>query len=140
MDIAYFGQDQTDLLHPDLTALETLEKVEGDGKRGNIRTILGGFLFQGDDSYKKVSVLSGGERNRLAPARLLLTQANLLILDEPTNHLDMRSKSVLQRALQQYRGTFVVISHDRSFLEPFTNKVLEVAPKGFRLFPGSFPE
>ena len=70
VDIAYFGQDQTDLLHPDLTALETLEKVEGDGKRGNIRTILGGFLFQGDDAYKKVSVLSGGERNRLALARL----------------------------------------------------------------------
>ena len=140
VDIAYFGQDQTDLLHPDLTALETLEKVEGDGKRGNIRTILGGFLFQGDDAYKKVSVLSGGERNRLALAKLLLTQANFLILDEPTNHLDMRSKSVLQRALQQYRGTFVVISHDRSFLETLTNKVLEVAPKGFRLFPGSFPE
>ncbi len=140
VDIAYFGQDQTDALNPELSALETLEKVESDGRRENLRTILGGFLFQGDDANKKVSVLSGGERNRLALAKMLLTSANFLILDEPTNHLDMRSKSVLQKALKQYPGTFAIISHDRSFLGPLTNKVLEITIAGWRLFPGNFSE
>jgi ATP-binding cassette subfamily F protein 3 len=94
----------------------------------NLRTLLGAFLFRGDDVFKKVSVLSGGERGRLALARMLLQPANFLILDEPTNHLDLHSQEVLQKALIDYTGAYVIVSHNRSFLDPIVTKVLEFIP------------
>jgi len=101
---------------------------------------LGSFLFHGDDVFKKVSVLSGGEKSRLALAKMLLHPANFLIMDEPTNHLDMRSKRILQEALLEYTGTFVIVSHDRSFLDPLVTKVLEASTGSIRSFPGNVSE
>ena len=95
---------------------------------GNLRSILGAFLFRGDDVFKRVSVLSGGERGRLALARMLLQPANFLVLDEPTNHLDLHSQEVLQRALADYSGAYAIVSHNRSFLDPIVTKVLEFIP------------
>ena len=95
---------------------------------GNLRTLLGAFLFRGDDVFKSVGVLSGGERGRLALARMLLQPANFLILDEPTNHLDLQSQEVLQKALLDYSGAYVIVSHNRSFLDPIVTKVLEFIP------------
>jgi len=123
--IGYFAQDQAQLLNGELTVLETLEEVATEPVRTKLRSILGGFLFAGDDVYKKVKVLSGGEKTRLALARMLLTPVNLLILDEPTNHLDMRSKDILKNALIHFDGTLVVVSHDRDFLQGLTSRVFE---------------
>ena len=106
-------------------------------KESRLRSILGSFLFTGDDVFKKVKVLSGGEKSRLALAKMLLSPANFLIFDEPTNHLDMSSKAVLQQALQQYQGTCMIVSHDRSFLDPIVNKVLEIQPGAIRLLVGN---
>ncbi len=139
--LSYFAQHQAQELDPTREVIETLEDVASGDGRTRLRTILGAFLFRGDDVFKKVSVLSGGERNRLALARMLLRPFNCLIMDEPTNHLDMRSKEVLQRALLQYPGTFVIVSHDRAFLEPLVNKVLEIKPGGrAALQPGKLSE
>lgn len=126
--IAYFSQTHADELNPDRTVLQTLEGHVTDEAAGNLRTLLGAFLFRGDDVFKSVSVLSGGERGRLALARMLLQPANFLILDEPTNHLDLASQEVLQRALQDYTGAYVIVSHNRSFLDPIVTKVLEFIP------------
>ena len=108
-----------------MTVLETIEEVAGSEVSGNLRSLLGCFLFRGDDVFKKVDVLSGGERSRLSLAKILLKPANFLILDEPTNHLDMQSQKVLQDALIAYKGTIVIVSHNRDFLDPITNKVIE---------------
>lgn len=121
----YYAQDQSDLLDPDKTVFNTIDDVATGDIRPKIRTILGSFLFQGDDIDKKVKVLSGGEKSRLSLAKLLLTPSNLLILDEPTNHLDMRSKDILKNALLQFKGTLIVVSHDRDFLAGLTNRVFE---------------
>ncbi|MCL4539386.1 MAG: ATP-binding cassette domain-containing protein, partial [Bacteroidetes bacterium] len=107
------------------------------GIRTKLRTILGAFLFRGDDVFKRVSVLSGGEKSRLALAKMLLQPANFLVMDEPTNHLDMRSKKVLQEALGEYEGTFVIVSHDRAFLDPLVNKVAEFSHGRVRTFTGN---
>ena len=135
--ISYFGQHQADELDKSLTVLATLEDSAEGKNTTNIRSILGTFLFRGDDVFKKVSVLSGGERNRLALARMLARSANFLILDEPTNHLDMRSQDALQNALKEYTGAYLIVSHNRAFVDPLATKVLEIRKDGLSLFPGN---
>ena len=123
--IGYFAQNQAQLLDENKTVFETIDYVAQGDIRTKIRDILGAFMFGGEASEKKVRVLSGGERSRLAMIRLLLEPVNLLILDEPTNHLDMRSKDVLKNALKEFDGTVIVVSHDREFLDGLVEKVYE---------------
>jgi ATP-binding cassette subfamily F protein 3 len=125
MVVSYFAQHQAEELTPSYDVLQTVETVAAGDVRRHLRTLLGCFLFHGDDVFKKVSVLSGGEKSRLALAKMLLTPANLIVLDEPTNHLDMRSKAVLQEALAEFEGSMVIVSHDRDFLDPLVTKVVE---------------
>ena len=127
--IGYFAQNQAQLLDDNLTVFETIDYVAQGDIRTKIRDILGAFMFGGEASEKKVKVLSGGERSRLAMIRLLLEPVNLLILDEPTNHLDMRSKDVLKNALKDFDGTVIVVSHDRDFLDGLVEKVYEFGNK-----------
>ena len=127
--IGYFAQNQAQLLDDNLTVFETIDYVAQGDIRTKIRDILGAFMFGGEASEKKVKVLSGGERSRLAMIRLLLEPVNLLILDEPTNHLDMRSKDVLKNALKDFDGTVIVVSHDRDFLDGLVGKVYEFGNK-----------
>ena len=134
---AYFGQHQAQELSPDYTALETLNMVENDKTLTQTRSLLGAFLFSGEDVDKKVRVLSGGEKSRLALARMIATPANLLIMDEPTNHLDMISQEILQDALKQYDGTIIIVSHNRYFLDQFVNKVLEIKDRKSNLYEGN---
>lgn len=134
---AYFAQHQADILDVEDTALSVVERASPSGQVGRARSILGSFLFEGDDVFKKVGVLSGGERNRLALAKILLARSNFLILDEPTNHLDMRSKDQLQSALIDYTGTLLIVSHDRDFLEPLVTRVLEVSQNSIKWYYGS---
>lgn len=123
--IGYYAQNQDDLMNGDFTVFDTLDRVAVGEIRTKLRDILGAFLFRGEDIDKKVKVLSGGERARLAMARLMLEPYNLLVLDEPTNHMDMRSKDILKNALQKYNGTVIVVSHDREFLDGLVDKVYE---------------
>lgn len=125
VSIGYYAQNQAETLQPNLTLLETMEQHSPPEMRTKLRAILGAFLFSGEDQEKKVSVLSGGERARLALACLLLKPVNLLVLDEPTNHLDMLSKEVLKNAIQQFNGTLIVVSHDRDFLSGLTHQTIE---------------
>ncbi len=134
---AYFAQHQAEELDLTKDALQIVDEVATGEIRKKLRTILGSFLFHGDDVFKKVGVLSGGEKSRLALAKMLLQPANFLIMDEPTNHLDMRSKTVLQESLLEYDGTYVIVSHDRAFLDPLVNKVLEINTSGIRTFLGN---
>ena len=134
---SYFAQHQADELDLKKTVFEIMREAAPKAKETRLRTILGCFLFQGDDVFKKVSVLSGGEKSRLALARMLLSPANFLIFDEPTNHLDMQSKQILQQALEQYEGTFMIVSHDRDFIDPIVNKTLEVQPGYIKTYLGN---
>lgn len=127
--IGYYAQNQAETLDPKLTLLETMENNSPAEMRTKLRSILGAFLFSGEDHDKKVVVLSGGERARLAMACMLLRPINLLVLDEPTNHLDMISKEVLKKAVQDYKGTLIVVSHDRDFLGGLTEKTIEFRDK-----------
>ncbi len=127
--IGYFAQNQAQMLNEEMTVFETIDYVATGDIRTKIRDILGAFMFGGDASDKKVKVLSGGERSRLAMIRLLLEPVNLLILDEPTNHLDMRSKDVLKEAIRDFNGTVIVVSHDREFLDGLVDKVYEFGNK-----------
>ncbi len=132
--IGYFAQQQAEELDPEKTVLEEVEQVKEDPTIDtNPRAVLGALLFSGDDVFKKTAVLSGGERNRVALAKMLMKPANCVILDEPTNHLDIRSKEVLQEAINLYEGTMILVSHDRAFLDSVVNKVLEVRPDGTRM-------
>ena len=135
---AYFAQDQERRLDPGATVLDTVQAAAAAGRQQKVRDLLGAFLFTADDLDKPVGVLSGGERVRVALARLLLQPINLLLLDEPTNHLDIVSTEALTRALEQYRGTLIVVSHDRAFLRRLVTGVLEVDRGGARLYPGDF--
>jgi ATP-binding cassette subfamily F protein 3 len=127
--VGYFAQNQASLLDPDLTIFQTVDIVAVGDIRTQIKNILGRFMFSGDDVEKKVSVLSGGERTRLAMVKLLLEPVNLLILDEPTNHLDLKSKDVLKEALLGFDGTLILVSHDRDFLQGLSEKVYEFKDK-----------
>jgi ATP-binding cassette subfamily F protein 3 len=132
----YYAQNQDELLNPEMTVLQTIDRVAVGDIRTKIRDILGAFLFSGDDVDKKVKVLSGGEKSRLALARLLLEPYNLLVLDEPTNHLDMRSKDILKQALMKYDGTLIVVSHDRDFLDGLTEKIYEFRDQKIKEYRG----
>ena len=123
--VSYYAQDQSEILDPAKTVLQTVEEIAPTMPTARLRALLGCFLFEGEDVFKPVSVLSGGEKSRLALTRMLLMPANLLVLDEPTNHLDIRSKEMLQDALLNYTGAYVIVSHDRDFLEPLIEKVLD---------------
>jgi len=136
----YFAQDEATRLNPTLTVYETLEVGSATDMVPAIRNILGGFLFSGDDVYKKAGVLSGGERTRLAVARMLLRPSNTLLLDEPTNHLDLDSKDVLLDALEDYGGTLVIVSHDRYFVEKLATKIIEVGHGQATVYPGTYAE
>jgi ATP-binding cassette subfamily F protein 3 len=136
----YFAQDEATRLDPALTVYQTLEAGSPLTMVPAIRNILGGFLFSGDDIYKKVGVLSGGERTRLAVARMLLRPANLLLLDEPTNHLDLDSKDVLLDALIEYGGTLIFVSHDRYFVDRLATRVIEIGGGEALLYPGNYEE
>ncbi len=127
--LGYYAQNQAETLSGDDTVFDTIDKVATGEMRSHIRTLLGAFLFGGEASFKKVKVLSGGEKSRLAMCKLLLEPYNLLVLDEPTNHLDMRSKDVLKNALNNFEGTVIVVSHDRDFLKGITNRVFEFKDK-----------
>jgi len=134
--IGYYAQNQALLLNPNKTVFETIDEVAVGDIRPKIRTILGRFLFTTEDTEKKVSVLSGGEKSRLALAKLLLSPFNLLILDEPTNHLDMASKDVLKNALLHYTGSLIVVSHDRDFLSGLCDKIFEFKDKKIKTYIG----
>lgn len=127
--VGYFAQNQASLLDPDISVFETVDNVAEGEVRTQLKNILGSFMFSGDDIYKKVGVLSGGERTRLAMVKLLLEPVNFLILDEPTNHLDLRSKEVLKEALLSFDGTLILVSHDRDFLQGLAEKVFEFKNK-----------
>ena len=140
MVLDYFAQDQAQALNPTRTVYEEMTAASPTTMVPMIRNILGGFLFSGDDIYKRVSVLSGGERNRLALAKMLLSPSNLLLLDEPTNHLDLDSKEVLLEALADYSGTLVFVSHDRYFVDRLADKVIEVGGGQAVLYPGGYED
>jgi ATP-binding cassette subfamily F protein 3 len=136
--VQYYAQHQLEALVPQDTVLETLERVAEPGSRQRLRTLLGSFLFSGDDVDKKVGVLSGGEKARLALARMLIRPSNLMLLDEPTNHLDLQSREVLEEALDEYEGTLVVISHDRYFINRIATSIAEIGGGRAQLFPGDY--
>jgi ATP-binding cassette subfamily F protein 3 len=138
--IGYFAQNQASLLDENLTVFQTVDYVATGDVRTKIRDILGAFMFGGEASDKKVKVLSGGERSRLAMIRLLLEPVNLLILDEPTNHLDIKSKDVLKEAIKNFSGTAIIVSHDREFLDGLVEKVFEFGNKKVREFLGGIYE
>ncbi|HKB86196.1 MAG TPA: ATP-binding cassette domain-containing protein [Ignavibacteriaceae bacterium] len=134
--ISYYAQDVADNLNPGLDIIETLEGIAEEKTIGQLRSLLGSFLFTGDDVFKKVGVLSGGEKSRVALAKILLTKSNFIILDEPTNHLDISSKKVLQKALADFKGSLILVSHDIDFLDPVVNKVVEIRRGKIRNFEG----
>ncbi len=140
VSLGYFAQNTNEMLDMEKTVMATLEDVAPADVRPKVRNILGNFLFSGEDIDKKVKVLSGGEKARLAMAKLLLAPANFLVLDEPTNHLDMRSKDILKNALLQFDGTVVIVSHDREFLHGLTDKVFEFKNMQIREYPGDIYE
>ncbi|MDX2361054.1 MAG: ABC-F family ATP-binding cassette domain-containing protein [Crocinitomicaceae bacterium] len=133
VNITYFAQDQAEALDVSKTVYETVDETAKGEIRKSLRSVLGAFLFRGEDVDKKVSVLSGGERTRLSLCQLLLSPSNFLILDEPTNHLDIQSKEVLKSALQNYEGTFIVVSHDREFLDGLTNRIWDIENEGLKI-------
>ena len=140
VSISYFAQQQAEELDPQKTALQTVEELAPLEGMTGLRSLLGAFLFSGDDVFKKVAILSGGEKSRLALAKMLLLRANFLILDEPTNHLDMASKAVLQQALCDFSGSCLIVSHDRDFLEPLINKVIDIRSGALHMLHGTISD
>ncbi len=138
--IGYFAQQQLELLNPNHTVLESLSSVAGDMSQGQLRNLLGGFLFRRDEVDKRVSVLSGGERSRLLLCRILVQQANFLLLDEPTNHLDIQGRRVLEEALKGYGGAFCLVSHDRHLINAVANKIMVITNHRVELFHGNYDD
>ncbi|MBL7996752.1 ABC-F family ATP-binding cassette domain-containing protein, partial [bacterium] len=136
--LEYFAQQQSDKLDATKTAYEEVASSGSNQPPLVLRTILGAFLFSGDDIYKKVGVLSGGEKSRLAFAKMLLNPANFIILDEPTNHIDAQSKEILQGALTEFQGTLLIVSHDRHFMNNLVNKVIEIRDGKIKTYLGNF--
>jgi ATP-binding cassette subfamily F protein 3 len=136
----FFAQHQLEALHLENTALQELQSFAPKHTETELRTILGSFLFTGDDVFKKIKVLSGGEKSRVALAKALTADANFLVLDEPTNHLDMQSVNILIQALQQYEGTLIVVSHDRYFLDNVANKIWFIEDHKIKEYPGNYKE
>ncbi|WP_372802292.1 ABC-F family ATP-binding cassette domain-containing protein [Lutibacter sp.] len=136
VQIGYFAQNQAEYLNGEKTVLEIMEDASSDANRTKVRDMLGSFLFSGEDVDKKVKVLSGGERNRLALCKMLLNPFNVLVMDEPTNHLDIASKNVLKQALNNFEGTLILVSHDRDFLQGLSNKVYEFKDKVIKEYLG----
>ena len=140
VQVGYYAQNQAAMLDGERTVFQTIDDIAVGDIRPKIRNILGSFLFDSEDCEKKVKVLSGGEKARLALAKLLLTPSNLLVLDEPTNHLDMDSKDILKNALLQYTGTLIVVSHDRDFLQGLTDELYEFRDGAVHEFKGDIFE
>ena len=140
VEISYYAQHQAQMLYGDKTVFQTIDDIATGDMRSKVRSLLGAFLFSGEDVDKKVKVLSGGEKSRLALAKLLLQPSNLLVLDEPTNHLDIRAKEVLKDALKNYDGALVIVSHDRDFLQGLTNKTVEFKNKQIREYDGDIED
>ncbi len=135
--ISYYAQNTAEQLDPEKTVLQTLQSIAALKPPGELRTLLGGFLFTNDDVFKPVSVLSGGEKSRLALATMILQPANLLIMDEPTNHLDAQSKAILQSSLGRFSGTYIIVSHDRDFLAPLITKVIALKDLSLKIYHGN---
>jgi ATP-binding cassette subfamily F protein 3 len=140
VEIDYFAQDQYKELNPEARMIDDLGRVAPQKTQPELRTLLGSFLFSADEVFKRIGVLSGGERNRYALARMLLQPSNFLLLDEPTNHLDLRAKDVLLEALEKFTGTVVFVSHDRYFIDKLATRVFEVADGGVQVFPGNYED
>jgi ATP-binding cassette subfamily F protein 3 len=140
VELDYFAQDQYKELDTEARVLDDLGEAAPRMTNTELRNLLGCFLFTEDDVFKRIGVLSGGERNRYALARMLLHPANFLLLDEPTNHLDLRAKDVLLEALEKYTGTVMFVSHDRYFIEKLATRVFEVADQAVHVFPGNFAD
>ncbi len=134
--VSYYAQDVADNLNPDLEIIETVDGIAENKTVGQLRSLLGSFLFSGDDVFKKVGILSGGEKSRVALCKILLTKANFIILDEPTNHLDYASKLILQKALIDFRGTLILVSHDVDFLRPIATKVIDIRKGNLKTYLG----
>jgi ATP-binding cassette subfamily F protein 3 len=134
--ISYYAQDVADNLQPDVDIIETVDGIAEEKTIGQLRSILGAFLFNGDDVFKKIDVLSGGEKSRVALAKILLTKSNFIVLDEPTNHLDISSKKVLQQALINFKGSLILVSHDVDFLQPIVSRVVEIRKGKIQIFSG----
>lgn len=140
VNFSFYAQHQLESLHLEETLLEELKYADASKSETELRSVLGCFLFGGEDVFKKIKVLSGGEKSRVALAKILISEANFLLLDEPTNHLDMQSVNILVQALDQYEGTFVVVSHDRHFISRVSNKVWYIEDQEIKQFPGSYDE
>ena len=140
IEVGYYAQDQSATLDERLNVITTVENEVSQNTSINVRNLLGSFLFSGDDQFKKVKVLSGGEKARLALCKLLLKPVNFLILDEPTNHLDIHSKEILKQALINYKGSMIIVSHDRNFLSGLTDKVYSFSNKGVTEYPGGIED
>ena len=137
---AFYAQHQLEALGVNNEILDELKQAGSTKTEQELRGVLGCFLFSGDDVFKKIKVLSGGEKSRVALARTLISEANFLMLDEPTNHLDMQSENILIQALQQYKGSFVVVSHNRHFVSQVANKIWYIEDKEIKEYPGTFQE
>ncbi len=140
VNFSFYAQHQLESLHIDETPLEELKYADPTKSETELRSVLGCFLFTGDDVFKKIKVLSGGEKSRVALAKVLISEANFLLLDEPTNHLDMQSVNILVQALNQYEGTYVVVSHDRHFVSRVANKIWYIEDNEIKVYPGTFEE
>ena len=137
---SFYAQHQLESLHLEETLLDELKYADSTKSETELRSVLGCFLFGGEDVFKKIKVLSGGEKSRVALAKILISEANFLLLDEPTNHLDMQSVNILIQALDQYEGTYVIVSHDRHFISRVSNKVWYIEDEEIKQYPGSYDE